>query len=366
MYKKLVCFVVMTLMAVCGTNLTAVIAENQPSGFTRHVITNLPGTNLAAAAAESQPHAGRTLIVYTTTRPEFYEPLLAGFQAETGIHLDFLRDGIGILMARLRAESANPVADVVLGGLLSSTTAQTDLFENFTSVNEPYVLENFRNTEGMMTRLHHSSSVLMVNTELIGDIPVRGYTDLLNPALRGKIAMTDPAASGSAFEHLINKLYAMGNGDPNAGWDYVEAFMENVAGVMLGSSSAVVRGVVEGEYLVALTFEEGPMPYIEAGAPVKMVYMEEGAIFNPGGVYIVKNTPNKDIAQLFVDYVTSYEPQRIMEQYLHRRSVRSDVVTDGLLIPMSQISIIYDDTAYVLANRDEWLDRFRDIREQVQ
>ena len=202
----------------------------------------------------------------------------------------------------------------------------------------------------------------MINTDLIGDIPVRGYADLLNPALKGRIAMTDPAASGSAFEHLVNKLYAMGNGDPEAGWGFVEALMENVDGVMLGSSSAVVRGVVEGEYLVAMTFEEGPMPYIVEGAPVEMLYMEEGVIFNPGGVYIIKNTKNKDIAQLFVDYVTNHDAQKLMEESLHRRSVRADVVTDGLLLPLSQIKVIYDDAAYVAANRDAWLDKFRDIR----
>jgi len=344
----LLTMVMLVILAACGAGSPP--AQPAPAAQ--------PG---ASGQAEAESFAGRRLVVYTTTRPEFHDPLLAPFIEETGIQIEFMNAGVGELMSRVRAEAQNPIADVMLGGLLSSTSANAELFEPFLSVHEPYIIDEFRNTEGNLTRFHHSGSVLMVNTELIGDIPVRGYTDLLNPALRGRIAMTDPSASGSAFEHLVNKLYAMGNGDPHAGWDYVEALMDNVDGVMLGSSSAVVRGVADGEFLVALTFEEGPVPYIEGGAPVEMIYMEEGVIFNPGGVYIIPGTANLDIAQLFVDFVLSHDAQAFMEENLHRRSVRNDVVTDGFLPPLSEINIITADADYVSENREAWLDRFMDI-----
>lgn len=317
--------------------------------------------DLQAGQTDDRQHAGRRLVIYTTTRPDFYEPLLAAFEYETGIQLDFMTAGAGELLSRVRGEAANPIADIMFGGLLSTVSANSDLFEYFLSDNEPYIIEHFRNIEGNLTRFHHSGSVLMVNTDFIGDIQINGYADLLNPELRGRIAMTDPAASGSAFEHLVNKLYAMGNGNPHQGWDFVNALMENVDGAMLGSSSAVTRAVADGEMWVGLTFEEGPMPYIVAGAPVKIVYMQEGVIFNAGGVYIVNNTPNRDIAELFVNFVTSYEPQVYMEQNLHRRSVRTDVTTDGLLTPLNEINVIFDDATYVAQNRDMWLDMFRDV-----
>jgi len=325
------------------------------------LFTACSGDDTAGAVDENRPHAGRRLVVYTTTRPEFHDPLLAPFIEETGIQLEFMNAGAGELLSRIRAEAANPIADVMLGGLLATTSAHMDLFEDFRSIHEPQIIENFRNSEGMLTRFQHQGSVLIVNTELIGDIQINGYADLLNPALRGRIAMTDPSASGSAFDHLVNKLYAMGGGNPHAGWGFVEDFMDNVNGIILGSSSAVIRGVADGEFVVGLTFEEGPMPYIEGGAPVKMVYMEEGVIFGAGGVYIVRSTQNMDIAELFVNFVLSQPAQLMMEETLHRRSVRSDVVADGLLLPLSDINVIYADTDYVAYNRDEWLDMFMDI-----
>src|SRR5690625_6653663 len=47
-------------------------------------------------------------------------------------------------------------------------------------------------------------------SDLIGDIEINGYKDLLNPELKGKIAAADPASSSSAFAQLTNMLLAMG------------------------------------------------------------------------------------------------------------------------------------------------------------
>ncbi len=39
---------------------------------------------------------------------------------------------------------------------------------------------------------------------------IEGYSDLLKPELKGKIATADPANSSSAFAQLTNMLQAMG------------------------------------------------------------------------------------------------------------------------------------------------------------
>ena len=59
-------------------------------------------------------------------------------------------------------------------------------------------------------------------------VEVKGYADLLQPELKGKIAMGDPTASSSAFAELTNMLLDMGEGDTpadrymsDAAWDYI-------------------------------------------------------------------------------------------------------------------------------------------------
>src|SRR5690625_7847272 len=88
-------------------------------------------------------------------------------------------------------------------------------------------------------------------SDLIGDIEINGYKDLLNPELKGKIAAADPASSSSAFAQLTNMLLAMG-GDytSDKGWDYVAALVENLDGKVASGSGDVHKGVADGEYVV--------------------------------------------------------------------------------------------------------------------
>ena len=125
---------------------------------------------------------------------------------------------------------------------MSTTSPKRELFEAYISCNEDMVRDEFKNREGNMSRFTDIPSVIMVNTNLIGDVKVEGYEDLLQPELKGRIAMCDPATSSSAYEHLINMLYAMGDGEPEQGWDYVEDFCRNLDGILLGGSGGGVSG----------------------------------------------------------------------------------------------------------------------------
>jgi iron(III) transport system substrate-binding protein len=314
---------------------------------------------------------GDVVVVYTPFRDEFIRPMVDAFEEETGIRVELTFAGTGVLTGRIRAEAANPIADVLWGGMLPTVIPAIYLFENHTSINEPFMQAGFQNVEGPITRFNLNASVLMVNTQLLPNhIQIRGYADLLHPDLRGRIAMTDPGTSASSFDHLVNQLYAMGNGNPEAGWEYMEAFIRNVNGIMMGSSSAVINSVASGEHWVGLTFEEGPMPHVLAGAPIEVVYMEEGVIFQPDGIHIVRNAPNIDNARRFVDFVTGQYIQRMMDHNLSRRTVRNDIPPGApgnprTLRPMSEINVIESDLSRTLANRDAWLARFQQIWDQI-
>jgi len=306
--------------------------------------------------------AGTTLVIYSTFTTDFAQPFIDMFEQRTGVRIEIIFAGTGPTLARIRAEAANPQADLKWGGGLFTVLPESHLFEEFVSINEPYMLPGMENTEGTVTRIIGSARLLMINTDLAGDIEIKGYACLLNPALRGRIATTDPSASASSFNHLVNQLYAMGAGNnPHLGWDYMDAFVRNLNGVMLPGSSAVHMGVANGEFIVGLTYEEAPFPYIEAGAPVRVVYIDEGVVGTSTGVAIIRGARNRAAAQAFINFVTSYEAQAMMERDLFRRPSRVDVPSTGALLANSEIRWIPADTQYILSNRDAWLDRFWEI-----
>lgn len=307
------------------------------------------------------PADDKSLVVYCPHPIAFINPLVEEFEKSSGIKVEVIAAGSGELLKRVESEKANPLGDIFWGGSLNTMKPKADLFENYTSKNEDHVQEAFKNKEGQLTRFTDIPSVIMVNTDLIGDIPVEGYADLLNPALKGKIATADPSKSSSSYEHLVNMLYAMGNGDPDQGWDYVEKLCANLDGKLLSGSSAVYKGVADGEYTVGLTFEEGGAKYVADGAPVKLVYMKEGVISKPDGIYIIKNAKHMENAKKFIDFITGKEAQTLIVSQLHRRSVRDDVPAPQGLQDKSTINIIQDDESVVNQNKKAWLDKFKDI-----
>ena len=305
--------------------------------------------------------ASKNLVVYCPHPLEFIDPIVAEFEDETGIQVDVVAAGTGELLKRVESEKDNPLGDVMWGGSLGTLEPKVDLFEEYKSVNEEYMLDENKNTDGKITRFSDIPSVLMINTNLIGDVKVEGYEDLLNPELKGKIAHADPSKSSSSFEHLVNMLYAMGNGDPEKGWDYTDKLAGNLDGKLLSGSSAVYKGVADGEYTVGLTFEEGGAKYVKDGAPVEIVYMKEGVISKPDGVAIIKGAKNMDNAKKFIDFLTSKETQTMVASELSRRSVRKDVEPAEGLKAMSDINIIKDDSKVVAENKQVWIDKFKEI-----
>ena len=102
--------------------------------------------------------------------------------------------------------------------------------------------------ESLSARTSHvgtATGCFILNNTLLKElgVEVKGYADLLQPELKGKIAMGDPTASSSAFAELTNMLLDMGEGDTpadrymsDAAWDYIAKFIDNIDGIVLSSS----------------------------------------------------------------------------------------------------------------------------------
>ena len=283
------------------------------------------------------------LVVVSPHPMDFMIPLIREFENETGIAVELYSRGTAEAIESIRTD---PDVDVLWGGSLLTVGPYIDSF---------YEYRLFSNVP----------SVIMVNNDLIGDIKVEGYEDLLNPALKGQIAYADPGRSSSSFEHLVNMLFAMGCGDPDAGWDYVEKLTKNLDGVLLGSSSAVYKGVANGEFKVGLTFEEAAVTMLKNDKHIGIVYMTEGVVSTPDGIYINKDSSRLDKAEAFADFMTSRNAQRFMASNLGRRSVRDDVEASEMVIPFSEIHSISVDKETVISNKDAWLRRFDGLAKEA-
>ena len=166
------------------------------------------------------------------------------------------------------------------------------------------MIEGHQNIAGVLTPYITDGSNILINTDLIGDIKIEGYEDLLNAQLKGKIAAADPASSSSGFAQLTNMLLAMGGDyESDKGWDYVGSLIKNLDGKVANGSGAVHKGVADGEFVVGLTYEDPSASYIRDGAPVKIVYPKEGAVYLDAALAIIKDAKHKENAEKFIDFM---------------------------------------------------------------
>ena len=303
-----------------------------------------------------------SLVIYTPATRFFIDRLVEDFkQKNPDINVEIIIAGTAEIIKRIDAEKNDPLGDIFFAANENILKYNSNLFEEYVSTNADNIYDDYRSKEKYITGFMLSPSVLIVNTNLIKDIKIEGYADLLNPALKGKIAFNDPTTSSSSFEQLVNMLYAMGNGNPDNGWEYVQKLYANLDGKLLSSSSAVYKGVADSEYAVGLTFESAAANYIHTGSPIEVVYMKEGVLTKAHSMAIIKNAKHLENAKRFVDYVTSYDAQKIINDELFTRAIIKNLEGSQILIPLEQINDIKEDEEKVDANKDAWLEKFKNI-----
>lgn len=324
----------------------------------------------AEAAAEEAPEevkqGGGELVVYSPNSEGLMNATIPLFEEKYGVNVEVIQAGTGELVKRIQSEKNDPYADVLFGGSWSLMYDNEDLWEPYVSANNDKVMDAYKNECGFITSNVLDGSCLIVNTDLIGDIKIEGYEDLLNPELKGKIATADPANSSSAFAQLTNILLAMGGYEDEAAWKYVEELFANIDGKISESSSAVYKGVADGEYVVGLSYEDPCAQLVKDGAPVKIIYPKEGAVYLPASATIIKGAKNMDNAKLFMDFILSEEVQNIWGSTLTNRPVMKDAATSDFMTPMSEIYVIEEDIPYVSTHKQEIVDKYTEIFTDLQ
>ena len=166
-----------------------------------------------------------------------------------------------------------------------------------------------------------------------------------------------------------NLLLAMGDGEcpyeSEAAWNYVAKLIEQLDGAYTSGSSAVYKGVTNGEYVVGLTYEVGAVGYIANGAQgVRAVYPTEGVCWTPVGSAIVNGAKNVETAKLFMDWLISDECQTIMASVQDSvlRGVRTDLFVANEYMPaFDTLNLKQEDSEYTSGNKQTILDHWNDL-----
>jgi len=310
---------------------------------------------LTHQAAAADPH----VVMYSANDDTVNTMVSTAFTKATGIKVDVISAGSGLLYRRIMAEKANPQADVIWGTSAELLNQNKANFQPYAEKERDAVPAEYRDANDLWLGTNLQILTINQNTQSIpaADGP-KSWTDLLNPKWQGKIAYTDPANSGSSY---VTATFLLSQwGDSDAAWKKLGDLIANTK--VLSRSTLVFNGNGNGEYPLGISLEYAGDLWAHNGAPVQVTYPSDGTVVLPEGIAIIKGAPDLDAAKQFVDFINSKPMQQQMLQATFRRPARQDIDLSAAKMPkLSALNVVRYDSAKWDTARHDTLDHLRTI-----
>jgi iron(III) transport system substrate-binding protein len=279
---------------------------------------------VAAAWWAFKPDPPADVVLYCGVDEDQSRRIAERFEEASGLRVAFFGEpeafrSIG-LPEKLLTEKENPRADVYWSNEIMHTVHLAEA--GVLAPLPPGLAEAFppewRDSGGMYLQFGARARVFLVNTELLPDPAEwpRSVEDLLDPRWEAKglaCAMARPL-SGTTKTHAVALLTR----DEPAARTFLEALAkrerEGKGLKLVNSNGQVMRLVKETENKVAfgLTDTDDSWIAIEQGAPVAMVYPDQGegqpgAMLIPNTLALVKGGPHPDAGKRLLEWLASPE-----------------------------------------------------------
>ena len=277
--------------------------------ITRRTLALAGGSAAVALAlpARSQALAGK-LVVYTSQPEKDASQTAVGFKTlHPGVEVEIFRSGTTEVMGKLAAEFAagQPRPDVLF--IADSVSMEALKRDNRLEVHAAAKVDGFDSQAYDEDRTYFGSKLITtgiaVNTA--AKIAPVSWSDLMQPELKGQIAMPSPLYSGAAaimFGTMAKR--------PDLGWSFFEKLKANDA-VAVRGNGAVLRSVANGEKSYGVLVDFMAFNAKAQGSPIEFVSPKEGLTAVTEPVAILKTAQNQPAARAFVDFILSDEGQKL-------------------------------------------------------
>ena len=301
-----------------------------------------------------------SLKIYAIIHDEEAAALTELFTQKTGIPATYLRATTGELVSRVIAEKDDPQADILLGGASSYhiQAANAGALEAYLSPLAknlpPYAVASDATWTGFcVLTLGIGVNKTRFASKFPGVAVPRTWEDLLNPAFKGEIVMTDPVASSTSYLFVQGQLQRLGW---DKGWNYLLALSQSV-GQFPDSGSAPPKLIGTGEYAIGIAYLHALTKYKSQGFDIQLVAPPQ-SVGDVDCISIMKNTKNLSAAKKFVDFMLSVEAQELMSSLDFTIPVNPAAKSVEGAIPIADIDLIEYDTLKASEQRKEVLDRW--------
>lgn len=305
-------------LAACGSSEPAAPTETK-SAETAAPATEAPATE--AATEEAKTLSGK-VTVYMPSPAGLADKLAAGFTAATGVEVEQFQGTTGEILARLEAEEANPVADVVILASWSDGLSMKNdgKLQSYSPINADKIVDGWMDDDATLFGYSASAVGVIYNTTLIPELSA-DWAELTGEQYKDQLAIPDPEKSGACKDFVAGFVNAYG-------WDAFEGMAANGM-IVPGANKAALEAVTTGEVgILVAGVDYNAYSSMNKGEPLNIYYPAGGTVVNPRPAMILKTAPNMDNAKAFIDYLFSDEAQQLVAN-AYLLPGRSDVSCDN-------------------------------------
>jgi iron(III) transport system substrate-binding protein len=263
---------------------------------------------LLAAISTAAAAQGR-VVLYTSVPLELATRFSEEFmKVNRNIKVEIFRAGSTDVINKIWAENeaGGVKADVIwlADAAAYYTMKDRGLLLQYVSPESANVPAEIKDPDGYFTGARIINMIIGINTNLVRDrSTARTWNQVLSFGKRA--AMADPLYSGSNF--MVTATFVKTHGD----WTWFETARKNNVQVLRGNSD-VARGLAAGEFAVAMVLDYMVYELKQQGAPVDIIWPDDGAISIPSPVAITAATKDAASSKAFVDFVLSKKGQELM------------------------------------------------------
>jgi spermidine/putrescine-binding protein len=245
----------------------------------------------------------------------FPQAILDGFEKETGYRINYANfDNDETMLSKLEGAKGGDYDLVIADDYIIETVVAEGLarkldkgrMSNYRNINpaysKPFYDPNDEYTvpygAGVQTIVYDPSKV---------KLDIKGYTDLWNPSLRGKVGTIANyrVINGMALK-VLGKSYNTNNlGDIRAAGERLLALAPNIR---LIKDDGLQDDILTGEIDAAVMYTSQVTQAKMANPGLKAVFPVEGIGYGIMGSFVPVNAPNADAAYAFLDYIM--DPRR--------------------------------------------------------
>ncbi len=330
------------------------------------------------APEEAAPEAPDTLRVMSYGSFDISEEVIARFEEEQGISVQFLDAGdTGQMVSQAILSKDNPQADVMYGidNTFLSRALEADIFVPYQAENLRYIPDALvLDDQHRVTPVDYGDVCLNYDRAYFDENEITVPTtleDLTRPEYAGLLVVQNPASSSPGLAFLLATISTFGE---DAYLDYWQELRANDLLVVDSWNNAYY-----GEFSGA-SGGEGTRPLVVsyATSPAAEVYYSDGsvetpptgAITAPGTCFrqiefvgILRNNQNQPMAEAFVEYVLSETFQSDIPLHMwvypaNQEATLPEVFEDYALDAEEPATMAVD---MIEANREAWINAWTDV-----